>query len=354
MLRRQGGFMDGRRMLSGLRILLVAAPLLACSPVSGRSWGGSGTVRLDVADGWLEVSLRPDRGGPLRLRPDGPHRWTFDGPTSNLVGESYSVVLRNRTDERLKVVVGVDGLNVYAREEIAGSAHQDVGSILSAWSDRTLPGWQLDLDRAQRFVFSPPEWSEGEGRTEAQIGLLSVQVYREWQPEPWGYEKGYRDGEERGTLEKAPAPVPSERQEDAAAASPRARNAPIGTTSGDDVDSSVRTVRFVAATAYPEVWAMSDDGRAERAWHPREPRGDDLLGLWVEPDADGTRIVSVAPGSAADRAGLEPADVIVRIDTVYGPSPSATRRILRQKDPGDYAFLRVRRGPHELAVKIRT
>jgi hypothetical protein len=346
--------MDTRRMLSGLKILVLAAPLLACSPAAGRSWAGTGTVRLEVADGWVEVALRPDRGGPLRLRPDGPHRWTFDGPTTDLVGESYSVVLRNRTDERLKVVVGVDGLNVYAREEIAGSAHHDVGSILSAWSDRTLPGWQLDLDRAQRFVFSPPEWSEGEGRTDSQIGLLTVQVYREWQPEPWGYEKGYRDGE-RAAPRPAPVPAePSERREDSAAGAPATRRAPIGTTSGDDVDSSVRTVRFVAATSHPEVWAVIDYGRAERFPRPWEPRQDDFLGLWVEPAADGTRIVSVAPGSAADRAGLEPADVIVRIDTVYGPSPATTRRILRDKEPGDYAFLRVRRGPHELAVKIRT
>jgi hypothetical protein len=346
--------MNARRMLPGLEIFVLAAPLLACSPAAGRSWAPGGTVRLEVADGWVEVALRPDSGGPLRLRPDGPHRWTFDGSTSTLVGESYSIVLRNRTDERLKVVVGVDGLNVYAREEIAGSAHQDVGSILSAWSDRTLPGWQLDLDRAQRFVFSPPEWSEGEGRTEAQIGLLTVQVYREWRPEPWGWEKGERDGE-RPLPRTAPVPAePKTRSEDSAASPSVAQNAPIGTTAGDDVDSSVRTVRFVAATAYPEVWAVIDYGRAERAWRPREPRRDDLLGLWVEPAADGTRIVSVAPGSAADRAGLEASDVIVRIDTVHGPSPATTRRILRDKEPGDYAFLRVRRGPHELAVKIRT
>jgi S1-C subfamily serine protease len=146
--------------------------------------------------------------------------------------------------------------------------------------------------------------------------------------------------------------------EQAAAGESAPSSPPIGTTSGDDVTSSVRTVRFVAATAFPEAWAVVDYGRAQPAWHRPPPdwpqRGEDLLGLDLAPAEDGTRILAVVPGSAADRAGLEPSDVIVRIDSVYGPSPSTTRRILRDKDPGDYAFLRVRRGPHELAVKMRT
>ena len=137
----------------------------------------------------------------------------------------------------------------------------------------------------------------------------------------------------------------------------RRRATAIGTTAGDDVGNSVRTVRFVAATAFPEAWATIDYGQAEYGWHPPQPPRplpEDLLGLAVEPAADGTRIVAVAPGSPADRAGLEADDVIVRIDTIFEPSPSTTRRILRAKDHGDYAFLRVRRGPHEVAVKIRS
>lgn len=345
--------MDTRRRLTGLRILFAVVPLLACGPAAGGSWPwrSTGTVRLDVAGGWLEVTVRPDQGRPLRLTPDGPHRWTFEGPTSDLVGEPYSIVLRNHTGERLKVVVGVDGLNVYEREVIAGSSREDVGSILSAWTDRTLPGWQLGLDRAQRFVFSPPEWSEGEGRTDQQIGLLTVQVYREWQPESWDY----RERDRLGAARQAPVEgeTTAESRPDSAAPPPAARKAPIGTTSGDDVDSSVRTVRFMPATTYPESWAVIDYGHAQPAWRPW-PREEDLLGLDIEQAEGGTRIVSVAPGSPADRAGLEPSDLIVRIDTVFGPSPSTTRRILRGKDPGDYAFLRVRRGPYELAVKIRT
>jgi hypothetical protein len=358
--------MDARRLLRGFNVLVPLVLLLACGAAEGRSrpWHGS-TASLAVAAGTVEVSLRPDRGAALQLVPDGPHRWVFEGSTSNLVGGSYSILLRNRTDERLKVVVAVDGLNVYGREDVAGTSDEDVGSILGPWSDRSLPGWQLDSDRAQRFLFSPPEWSEGQGRTERQIGTVTVQVYREWQEPRWQY---YRQPESRdgaaAAPKEAPAAAPGEVQGGAESARGDAelgeeppialrRRGPIGTASGDDVDSWVRTVRFVAATSFPESWAVIDYGQAGYAQRPPRPRHDELLGLDLAPAADGTRIVDVAPGSAADRAGLEPGDVIVRIDTTFGPSTTAIRHILAAKAHGEFAFLRVRRGPHELAVKIR-
>ena len=347
--------MTARRWLSGFRLLLLVSPLLTSCSAEARSWGAERGARLPLADGSIEVALRPDHGPALALTPDGPHRWIFEGRTSPLVGGSYSIVLKNRTSERLKIVVGVDGLNVYGREVVAGSSAEDVGSIVQPWGERTLPGWQLDSDRAQRFVFSPPEWSEGEGRTESEIGIVSVQVYREWHPYPLGYEYEKDSAEGGARAERQRRNEPS----GATAPAPPAARAPIGTASGDDVDSSVRTVRFVPATAFPEVWATIDYGNAERASHTRprpRPREWDyeLLGLDVDAAADGTRIVAVEPGSPADTAGLEVDDVIVRIDTAYAPSPSVTRRILRDKEPGEYAFVRVRRGRHELAVKIRS
>lgn len=354
--------MDLIRSSHRLGILLVAAlPLLAC-PAGARSWLGDDAVRLAIADGTLDVTLRPDAAGALRLTADGQNRWVFTGPTGDLVGESYSIELRNRSSERLKVVVGVDGLNVYGREKIAGSAYGDVGSILGPWEERTLPGWQLDDRRAQRFVFSPPEWSEGEGRTEAQIGELVVQVYREWRSDPW---RGGALDRDRDRERPAPWSLPSESPSAQAPGAPRhevaapdamAQSAPIGTTSGADVDNQVRTVRFVTATSYPEAWAVIDYGRTRAARWQRPvppPAGDELLGLTLAPAADGTRIVCVERGSAAARAGLADGDVILRIDTTYGPSPAATRRILSSKDRGDYTFLRVRRGDGELALKIR-
>lgn len=352
-------------------LAVVAAAALPATPASASAlpWPGSDSIRLAVADGQLAVSLRPDGGRALRLLRDHENRWVFAGDTGGLVGEPYAIVLRNDTSERLKVVVGVDGLNVYEREVVSGNARDDVGSILAPWSERVLRGWQIGDHRAQRFVFSPNEWSEGQGRTESRIGLVTVQVYREWREPRWRHhDEEWRDGgaaprpssgAPRGAHpvpEPAPQSAPDSAQE-GAEARPSARASrprePIGTTAGDDVASSVRTVRFAAATMHPEAWAVIDyGGAAARHPHPRWPE-DDLLGLDLAPGRDGARIVAVAPGSAAERAGLEPYDVIVRLDALHAPTPEAARRLLRAKDRGDYAFLRVRRGSHELAVKIR-
>jgi hypothetical protein len=353
--------MDLRRIPSRALALACALPLIACGPAAGSSWRGSNTIRIDVADGTLDVTLRPDHGRSLTLSPDGGNRWSFEGNTSSLVGQPYSIELRNRTRERLKVVVSVDGLNVYGREIVAGYSSSDVGSILAPWADRTLPGWQLDDRRAQRFVFSPPEWSEGEGRTDSKIGLVLVHVYREV-PQDYSWKR------ERDSSEPMARPAPeggARRHHDESAAEAQApagveaeaRRAPIGTSSGDDVASHVRTVTVLPATERPEAWAVIDYGQQRARVEPwPRPRweDDELLGLDLGSASDGTRIFAVEPGSAADRAGLEADDVIVRIDTTYAPTPAATRRILLGKARGDYAFLRVRRGPHELAVKIRT
>ncbi len=328
--------MNKRTLLSLHAFILLAGSVLVPGSVAGRSaFHGEQTIRLPLAGGEVEVQLLPDRGKALLLTRDGPNRWVFRGSTTALVGNSYSVALRNRTRERLKVVVGVDGVNVYHRDPIVGRADRDVGSILSGWSERLLRGWQLDQETAQRFVFSPPEWSEGQGRTDSQIGTIAVHVYRERQH----YWREHSDFDHRPRSQEE---SPTERR--------LAPGAPIGTTTGDDVSSPVRTVRFESRTTYPEARAEIDYGRRRPLRWPRE-RG--LLGLEVELVDGGSRIVAVEQGSEADRAGLEPWDVIVRLDTEEHPSPRTVRRILRNKHRGSYVFLRIRRGPHELAVKIR-
>jgi len=318
---------------------VVGLGLLVLPSSASAGWFGQGdrTIDLRHGGGSLEVQLVPDRGKALVLKQDGPNRWAFDGSTSDLVGGSYSIVLRNRSSERLKVVVGVDGLNVYRKAAIAGRADADTGSILSPGETRTLKGWQMDHSTAQRFVFSPPEWSEGQGRTDSQIGLIVVQVYRERRREWFGL----RDQAE----ERAPEGDRLESMSRKAAPSPQ-----IGTTSGDDVTSRVRTVHFESLTTYPEVWAEIDYGRnAGRAF----PCGSGVLGLTITRSEYGSRIVDIRPGSIAENAGLKVGDIIVRIDTENRPDPGTVKDIVNAKRSGQFVFVKIHRGPHEISLKIR-
>lgn len=319
--------------------VVVGLGLSGFPPLASAGWFGHGdrTIELRHGAGSLEVQLVPDRGKALTLKQAGPHHWAFDGSTADLVGGSYSIVMRNRSSERLKVVVGVDGLNIYRKNRIVGRADGDTGSILSPGETRTLQGWQMDQTTAQRFVFSPPEWSEGEGRTDSQIGLIVVQVYRERSREWFGLrDQAEERSPESGRLE-------SMRRK----AAPRPQ---IGTTSGDDVTSQVRTVRFDSLTTYPEAWAEIDYGRnAGRAY----PRGSGVLGVTITRSDHGSRIVDIRPGSIAESAGLQVGDIIVRIDTQNRPSPGTVKDIVNAKSAGQFVFVKVHRGPHELSLKIR-
>ncbi len=316
---------------------IVGLGLLALPSLASAGWFGQGdrTIELRHGSGSVEIQLVPDRGKALVLKPRGPHRWVFDGVTEALVGGSYSIELRNRSSQRIKIVVGVDGLNVYGKDRIVGRADGDTGSILAPGETRILKGWQMDQSTAQRFVFSPPEWSEGQGRTDSQIGLIVVQVYRERQRELFGLK-------DRAKCGAPPSGEALEREE-----APRAQ---IGTTSGDDVTSHVRTVHFESLTSYPEVWAEVDYGRFSAP--PPRPRSS-ILGVTVFTCDLGSRIDGVVPGSIADEAGLKLGDIIVRVDTEDRPSAQKLSEILRSKRPGDLIFLQVQRGRHEISLKIR-
>jgi hypothetical protein len=318
-------------------VFAIALSLMSSPATAHRHPVSVQSVSLDLESGSLEVALVPDRGPRLALVADSSGRWVFRGDTGELVGRSYSIELDNRTPERLKVVVAVDGLNVYDRVPVVGRADRDVGSILRPWTDRTLKGWQVDLDTAQQFVFSPPDWSEGAGRTDSRIGTVEVQVYRERPPAPMNDRETNRSsGRSKMHADEA---------------RPAAPEPGLGTTSGDDVSSPVRVVRFEPRTAWPEARAELDYGR--RPLPVPIPQCHSRLGLEIVDSRDGVRVVSVAPASTADEAGILAGDVILRVDSQATSGSADVRRVVEGKHRGEYLFLGLRRGSHELALKIR-
>ena len=329
--------------------LLLWLPALWLPTAVGAHHGPStDQIALPFEAGTVEISIRPDGRRPLRLNPMQQNLWAYEGPLDELVGKSYTVKLRNRSGERIKVVLGVDGVNVYRKQSIEGHAESDVGSILNPWSTREIPGWQLDLDHAQRFVFSPPEWSEGHGIQDSKIGTLSVAIYRERQPESRIYERRRPEVSEKslrsdlealgyiGRHRTSPEP---ERSEDQG----------LGTTSGDDLEHTVRTVRFNSETSIPTATAVIHYGRQA----PPSPSYD-RIGLDLEPTFRGPRVRSVAAGSIAAQAGIEDSDIILRVDSVPNPTPNRLRNMWYRKANGDYIFLRIQRGRLELSIKAKS
>ncbi len=68
---------------------------------------------------------------------------------------------------------------------------------------------------------------------------------------------------------------------------------------------------------------------------------------------DGIRISDVTPGSAAEQAGLQAGDVLLRYDGAAISDLQAYSNLLRQSNPGDVIVLEVRRGAQTSAVQAQ-
>ncbi|MEO8359155.1 MAG: PDZ domain-containing protein [Vicinamibacteria bacterium] len=279
----------------------------------------------------LYVQVTPDGRPAMPFESDGPGAWAFTGNTASLVGQSYTVRLENTGRSRIKVVVSVDGVNVYFKNPVVGAADRDIGSIIGPGQVRVLTGFQVNDRTAQRFVFSPAEFSEGAPIRGARVGAIEVQVYEEYEP---SRERGRDSAQSR-----APGAAPT-----------------IGTTAGDDVDSDVRRVSFTASTREPIARLELAYGRpAPDQGRPDEgQRGFGQLGVAVEAQADGLRIIRVDSDSLGDDIGLRVGDVITKVDTFSRPSAAVLRRAVRGKARGNYLFLEVLRGRgHFVSFKAR-
>lgn len=303
-------------MVALLGLSVTSAVAQERATVSYRS-GSSLSVRV-ILDGWRN----------LPLRSLGGDRYEVVGDPKSLVGKSYTLRLENHGRDRIKVVVAVDGVNAFFRRPVEGHARADVGAILEGREVRLLRGFQVDDRTAEKFVFSPPEFSEG--RYEGRIGEIEIHIYEEYRPE----RDGIRLDKEISQLPQAARPG-------------------LGTTGGDDVDSKVRRVRFVAATPEPTTRLLLAYGRPERQPEPFYPPQSGRLGVVIERHPGGVLITGVERGSLADEAGLREGDVIIKVDTERRPSPQELRDILRDKERGDYLFLEVERGRHLATFKIR-
>ncbi len=112
---------------------------------------------------------------------------------------------------------------------------------------------------------------------------------------------------------------------------------------------------FTAATRQPVARLLLVYGRPAPDQGP-PPQADHQLGplgVAVEEQADGVRIVRVLPDALGDEMGLREGDLITKVDTTARPTAARLRRILRDKGRGDYLFLEVRRGRHVVSFKTR-
>jgi hypothetical protein len=175
----------GMALLSTL--LLATTPLEASSTIGARS---------------IEISIRSDRGSTLSLYPVRTTSGAVKAYLEAHRGETYSIVARNLTRERIGVVVAVDGRNIINGELSNLEPHEPL-YVLNPLGSAEYSGWRTSRDTVNRFYFTNESRSYagafGDG---SAMGVIAVAVYAEREVEreyrPYGY--GRSPLEKRGKI----------------------------------------------------------------------------------------------------------------------------------------------------------
>jgi hypothetical protein len=274
--------------------LVTMALLMAPLPALADPWWGSHfwsdrTASGDLVDVQLLVQ---GHAAPLFLNRDARDRFYVQA----FKGRNYSLSLRNRTAQRIGVLIAVDGLNVVNGQRSSLAAGEPM-YVLGPYESAVIRGWRTSMSEVRQFVFVDEERSYAERTDQANgdMGWIRVLAFRENQPQVW-YEKPMlkddraNQGQAERRVDGAPAPPSTSGQAEAPRSStrdesgaynepaPSARESFPGTGWGDRRDDPVRWVHFIAervATDHLVLRYEYEDGlralgifpeRANRLW----------------------------------------------------------------------------------------
>lgn len=217
-------------------LLILTAALLtasACGPLSARP-----LVDLSVID--------RDSGQWLPEYPYRGQHWVPGTP-----GHRYAVRLTNTSNERILVVLSVDGVNAVSGETADPA---QAGYVLAPWQSTEINGWRKSLDDVAQFVFTdlPDSYAARTGRPD-NVGVIGIAVFREARaiayapPSPPMMRDQGRSAAQSAA--KAAAPAAESAATDSAYGGIARQS--IGTGHGEREWSPVGQTRFQRASARP-------------------------------------------------------------------------------------------------------
>ncbi len=243
-----------RKFLLLAAAVIAATAATACQPASARS-----LVDIDLVD--------RDTGQWL---PEYAHRGRIYVPGEP--GHRYAVRLTNTSNERVLVVLSVDGVNAVDGR----TAHpSQAGYVLAPWQSTEVAGWRKSMDDVAQFYFTdlPDSYAARTGRPD-NVGVIGIAVFRESQPRyyepsyprPYPYPSAppYARDEARAKSTNAPAAAEREASGRADASAPAREIAQqrIGTGHGAREWAPVSSTNFVRASSRPaQVTQLRYDDR---------------------------------------------------------------------------------------------
>ncbi len=216
------------------KLLLLSAVLLAAAwrPAAARPLVDMSVVDRDDGQALPEYRARGET-------------WIAGTP-----GHRYAVRLSNRSDERVLVVLSVDGVNAVSGQDAdPGQA----GYVLGPWETAEIAGWRKSLDDITQFVFTdlPDSYAARTGRPD-NVGVIGIAVFRErraYPPRYPAYSPPVADAARERSAAKAAAPAAESAAADSAYGGVARQS--IGTGHGAREWAPVGSTRFVRASTRP-------------------------------------------------------------------------------------------------------
>jgi hypothetical protein len=151
-------------------------------------------------------------------------------------GENYKIRVRNQTNQRVGLVIAVDGRNIISgNQSNLGSTERMY--VLGPYEQARYDGWRTSQSQVHRFFFTDSENSYADAWGDhSAMGVIAVAVYRE-QISTDPYRKQESKSRRESGKPKHPSSISEMESAGDAAAQP-------GTGFGSEYYSPVRIVRF--------------------------------------------------------------------------------------------------------------
>ncbi len=194
-----------------------------------------------------------------------PYRYASQHFVAGNPGDRYAVRLRNRSSERVMVVLSVDGVNVISGET---AASQQSGYVLGPWEQTEISGWRKSQQEVAQFYFTalPDSYAARTDRSD-NVGVIGAAVFREKvEPPPvvhYSQPSAAAESQASDSANRAGAPAAKAMRE-----SDR-----LGTGHGQREYAPIRYTEFKRASHSPsEVLSLRYDSRSNLVSHGILPK----------------------------------------------------------------------------------
>lgn len=184
----------------------------------------------------VEVRIVSDTGGELPIHPVSKGRKLRKAYAEATKGDEYSIMVRNRLNRRVGIVVAVDGRNIVTGKQSWLKSDERM-YILEPYAQGEFKGWRTGTDRINRFYFTSAADSYAVAFNDASaLGVIAVAVYPE--------EQRYEPPVQMYGSAPMPAPAKSAKKKSAGRGNDMANSESAGTGYGREEYSPVQEVVF--------------------------------------------------------------------------------------------------------------